>query len=55
LVILGSWIKGILEERGILKVGDRIDAEHLKSYGRQHLALWSTDDPDLWYLDFASL
>jgi len=52
LVILGTWIKGRLEEAGILKVGEFIDESMLIEYGRNYIDLIATDNPDLWLISF---
>lgn len=52
LRILGKWIKGRLENAGVLKVGEPVAAETLKNYGRPDFTLSQTETPGLWYLDF---
>jgi hypothetical protein len=52
LRILGRWLKDRLVEAGTLKAGDRVTEEKLQTYGRNTMDLISTDNPDLWLLDF---
>lgn len=52
LKILGKWLKGRLEQAGVLKVGEPVTAATLKAYGRSSFTLTKTDIPNLWYLDF---
>ena len=52
LQILGTWIKGRLQEAGKLKIGERVRPGDLEGYGRSYISLCSTDDPDLWFMSF---
>ena len=52
LKILGKWLKGRLENAGVLKVGDPVCRETLKQYGRDTFTLTKTIKPGVWYLDF---
>lgn len=52
LKILGKWLKGRLENKGALKVGEPVTRETLKKYGRDTFTLTKTEIPGLWYLDF---
>lgn len=52
LKILGKWIKGRLENAGVLEVGQLVTAETFKDYGRDNFTLTKTTIPNLWYLDF---
>jgi NgoFVII restriction endonuclease. len=52
LKILGKWLKGRLENAGVLKVGELVTEETLNKYGRTTFTLTKTKIPDLWYLDF---
>lgn len=52
LKILGKWLKGRLENAGVLKVGDPVRRETLKQYGRDTFTLTKTIKPGVWYLDF---
>ena len=52
LQILGYWIKGRLEDANIISIGDLIDEDHLKKYGRNNIELISTNSKDLFLLNF---
>ena len=52
LKILGKWIKGRLENAGVLQPGDRITDQVFEKYGRSSMQLTKIKDKDLWYLDF---
>lgn len=52
LKILGKWLKGRLENAGVLKVGDPVTKETLELYGRDTFTLTKTIRPGIWYLDF---
>lgn len=52
LKILGRWIKGRLENAGALKVGDMVNEDTLKKYGRDNLELVGTSKPSVWLLKF---
>lgn len=52
LKILGRWLKGRLEEAGVLQVGQPVTQETLRQYGRSAFSLTKTSIPNLWYLDF---
>ena len=52
LKILGKWLKGRLENAGVLKVGEPVTAKTLNDYGRNTFSLTKTTVPNLWYLDF---
>ena len=52
LKTLGLWIKGRLENRGVLKVGEPVIEETLRRYGRDTIQLMATNDPDVWLIDF---
>lgn len=52
LKILGKWLKGRLENAGVLKVGDPVTADTLKQYGRNTFTLTKTTKPNVWFLDF---
>lgn len=52
LKILGKWLKGRLENAGVLKVGDPVTQETLARYGRSSFSLTKTKIPGLWFLDF---
>ena len=52
LKILGKWIKGRLENAGVLRVGEPVTEETLRKYGRSNFTLIKTRVEGLWYLDF---
>lgn len=52
LKILGKWLKGRLENAGVLNVGDPVTQETLSRYGRSTFTLTKTRTPNLWLLDF---
>ena len=52
LKILGKWLKGRLEAKGVLTVGDPVTRQTLRAYGRSSFTLTKTNKPNLWYLDF---
>lgn len=54
LKIMGKWIKGRLENTGILKPGELVTSETLGLYGRNSLTLTKVEGSDYWYLDFGA-
>ena len=52
LKILGKWIKGRLENAGVLKPGERVTDATLSKYGRSSISLTKLNDTDKWFLDF---
>lgn len=52
LKILGKWIKGRLENAGVLAVGEPVTDETLNKYGRNSFTLTKAAKANLWYLDF---
>lgn len=52
LKILGKWIKGRLENSGVLNVGELVTSETLNKYGRNDFDLIKTDQENLWFLNF---
>ncbi len=52
LSILGKWLKGHLEINGCLQTGEMVTKKVLSDYGKNHLTLRSTDQPDLWIMEF---
>lgn len=52
LKILGKWLKGRLENAGVLAVGNPVTADTLRCYGRNSFALTKTTIPGIWFLDF---
>ena len=52
LKILGKWLKGRLENAGVLSVGQPVTQNTLSKYGRNTFTLRKTKIDNLWYLDF---
>lgn len=52
LKILGKWLKGRLENAGVLSVGSPVTADTLREYGRNTFTLTKTKIPGIWFLDF---
>lgn len=52
LKILGKWLKGRLENAGVLAVGTPVTADTLKRYGRSSFTLTKTTMLGIWFLDF---
>ncbi|MBQ9030701.1 MAG: NgoFVII family restriction endonuclease [Parasporobacterium sp.] len=52
LKILGKWLKGRLENAGVLKVGEPVTADTLRKYGRSSFTLTKTTDSNVWFIDF---
>lgn len=52
LKILGKWLKGRLENAGVLTVGSYVTNETLRAYGRNTFTFTKTTMPNTWYLDF---
>lgn len=52
LKILGKWIKGRLENAGVLKPGERVTDDVLSKYGRSSITLTKLNNNNKWYLDF---
>lgn len=52
LKILGKWLKGRLENAGVLTVGTTVTADTLNRYGRNSFTLTQTTMPGVWFLDF---
>ncbi len=52
LKILGKWLKGRLENAGVLKPGDRVTDDALTRYGRSNISFTKLKDTNTWYLDF---
>lgn len=52
LKILGKWLKGRLENSGVLKPGDKVTDQTLVRYGRNNIQLTKVDKSDKWFIDF---
>lgn len=55
LTILGKWIKGRLEGKNALSVGDYVTEETFKKYGRSNITMTKFKDSDDWYFDFSGV
>ncbi len=51
LQILGRWIKGQLEDAGVIKLGDLITADTLQNFGKDTLRMTKTEIPNTWYME----
>lgn len=52
LKVLGKWLKGRLENKGLLKPGERVSDKILAEYGRATITMTKLSDKDLWFMDF---
>lgn len=52
LKTLGRWLKGRLENAGVLKPGERVTDSVLEQYGRNTLQISKLKDENTWYFDF---
>jgi hypothetical protein len=52
LQILGRWLKGRMENRNALKIGDKVTEDTFTRYGRNTIRLTKTTIPNTWYIDF---
>lgn len=52
LKILGKWIKGRLENAGVLRVGEPVTQQTLERYGRTSFTFTKLEQSDKWYIDF---
>ena len=52
LRVLGKWLKGRLENAGVLVTGEPVTNAVLQNYGRNSFSLTKTSIDNLWYLDF---
>lgn len=52
LKILGKWLKGRLENAGVLAVGNPVTSRTLEQYGRDTFTLTKTTQSGIWFLDF---
>lgn len=52
LKILGKWLKGRLENAGVLRAGERVTDATLARYGRNNMTITKLNDSNTWYLDF---
>ena len=54
LTILGKWIKGRLENAGVLKIGEKVSEDTLRKYGRDNFTFTRINNSNEWYLDFGT-
>jgi HKD family nuclease len=52
LQILGRWLKGRMENKNALRIGDKVTEDTFTRYGRNTIKLIKTSIPDTWYMDF---
>jgi len=52
LQILGRWLKGRMENKNVLKIGEKVTADTFVKYKRNTIKLTKTTIPDTWYMDF---
>lgn len=52
LKILGKWMKGRLENAGVLAIGSPVTQDTLRKYGRDTYTLTKTKVPGVWFLNF---
>jgi hypothetical protein len=52
LQILGRWIKGRMENKRALNIGEKITDSNLRKYGRNTITLTKTKRENVWFLDF---
>lgn len=52
LTILGKWLKGRLENDGVLEIGSPVTKDTLKEYGRSSFTLTKLKSPNSWFIDF---
>lgn len=52
LKILGRWLKGRMENKKALNIGDKVTDLTLSLYGRNSVTLTKTSEPNIWLLDF---
>lgn len=52
LKILGRWLKGRMENKKALNIGEKVTGSTFTLYGRNSVALTKTTEPNVWFLDF---
>lgn len=52
LKILGRWIKGRMENKKALNIGEKVTDLTFSHYGRNTVTLTKTTEPNVWFLDF---
>lgn len=53
LKILGKWLKGRLENAGVLQPGELVTDNTLQKYGRASISLSKIKNSDSWFMDFS--
>jgi hypothetical protein len=54
LKIIGRWLKGRMERKRKLQIGEMVDKRVLENYGRNNFTITKTNLPDTWYLNFST-
>lgn len=52
LSILGRWIKGRMENKKALNIGEKVTSATFQKYGRNTITLTKTRKENVWFLDF---
>lgn len=52
LKVFGKWLKGRLENSGLLKPGERVTDKVLADYGRSTITMTKLANKDAWFMDF---
>ena len=52
LKILGRWLKGRMENKKALNIGEKVTDSTFSIYGRDSVSLTKTSEPNVWILDF---
>lgn len=52
LKVLGKWLKGRLENSGLLRPGERVTDKVLADYGRSSITMTKLADKNMWLMDF---
>jgi len=52
LQILGRWLKGRMENRNVLRIGEKVTVDTFLKYRRNTIKLTKTTIPNTWYMDF---
>jgi hypothetical protein len=54
LKIIGRWLKGRMERKRKLQIGEMVDERVLENYGRDNFTMTKTNLPYTWYLNFST-
>jgi len=52
LQILGKWIKGRMEDAGVLNIGKKVTTDTIKRFGKNIIRLTKTTFENTWFLEF---